>query len=145
MSAAYNVVNNLDHEANHEEQIHDDVVVVPESKVSFLEPLLVWTGPLETPEEERGAEVPHGVGNDEDKHEELNDVDEGGGRLRDVTDDQGDEDDVGEGGVDAPIERDAPFLAKPGGGVAPVPGLAGIHAGVEEWIEREEEIAGNLL
>lgn len=75
MAAAYNVVYNLDDESNHEEQIHDDVVVVPESKVSLLESLLVWTGTLEAPEEERGAEVPHGVGDDEDEHEELDDVD----------------------------------------------------------------------
>ena len=145
MSAAYNVVYNLDHETNHEEQIHDDVVVVPESKVSLLESLLVWTGTLEAPEEERSAEVPHGVGDDEDQHEELDDVDEGRGRLRDVADDQGDEDDVGEGGVDASVKRDTPLLAEPGRGVSPVAGLAGIHARIEEWVEGEQEVAGNLL
>ena len=145
MAAAYNVVYNLDDESNHEEQIHDDVVVVPESKVSLLEPLLVWTRTLEAPEEERGAEVPHGVGDDEDEHEELDDVDEGRGRLGDVADDQGDEDDVGEGGVDAPVKRDTPLLAEPGRGVSPVARLAGIHARIEEWVEREQEVAGNLL
>ena len=120
MSTAYNVVNNLDHHAYHKEQVHDNVVVVPESKVSLLKSLLVWTGALKTPEEERGAEVPHGVGDDEDQHEELDNVDEGRGRLRDVTDDQGDEDDVGEGGVDASIKRDSPLLTEPGCRVAPV-------------------------
>ena len=145
VSPADNVVNNLDHETNHEEQIHDDVVVVPESKVSFLKSLLVWTGTLEAPEEESGAEVPHGVGDDEDQHEELDDVDEGRGGLRDVADDQGDEDDVGEGGVDAPVERDTPLLAEPGRGVAAVSRLAGIHAGVEKRVEGEKKVAGNLL
>ena len=120
MSPAYNVVNNFDNETNHEEQVHDDVVIVPKSKVSLLESFLVWTRALEAPKEARGAEVPHGVGDDEDQHEELDDVDKRGGGFRDVADNQGDEDDVGEGGVDPTVQRDAPLFAEPGRGVASV-------------------------
>ena len=145
MSTAYNVVNNLDHHAYHKEQVHDNVVVVPESKVSLLESLLVWTWALKTPEEECGAEVPHGVGDYENQHEELHNVDEGRGGLCDVADDQRNEDDVGKGGVDSPVKRNTPLLAEPGRRVSPVAGLAGIHAGVEKWVEREKKVAGNLL
>ena len=49
------------------------------------------------------------------------------------------------GSGDAPVERNTPFLAEPGCRVSPVAGLAGIHAGVEKWVEREKKVAGNLL
>ena len=41
-----NVVNDLDDESNHEEHVHDDVVVVPEGEISLFESFLIGTGTL---------------------------------------------------------------------------------------------------
>ena len=68
-------------------------VLIPNKSPSTFEP----------PEKKCSPEVPHGVGDDEDEQEELHDVDEGWGRLRHITDDQWDEDDVGKCSIDTSI------------------------------------------
>ena len=137
MTRVDDVVDDLDHHPNHEEHVHDDVVVIPKGEVSLLESLLVRAWTLQTPEKECGAQVSHGVGDDEHQHQTLHDVDQGVARLSDVADDERDEDDVGEGGVDSSVERNSPLSAEPGRVVSSVARLYRIQAGIEEGIKRE--------
>jgi len=62
-------------------------------------------------------------------------------------DDEGDEEDVGEGGVDAPVERNPPLLAEPGGVVdtRTVCRPWWVEARVEEWVEKEKKVAWSLF
>ena len=101
-------------ETNQEETVSDDVVVVPEGEVALLEPAHFRTRSLKTPQEEGGSQVPEAVRGDEDAQQCVDDVDGGGGRLRDAGEDERDEEDVGEGGVDASVQGNPPLLAEPG-------------------------------
>ena len=112
--AAHHVLEAADAEPREEEQVHHDVVVVPEREVALLEPAHFRTRSLKTPQEEGGSQVPEAVRGDEDSQQCVDDVDGGGGRLRDAGEDERDEEDVGEGGVDASVQGNPPLLAEPG-------------------------------
>ena len=84
-----NVVENSDHQSDHEEQVHHNVVIVPECKISFLESPLVWVCFLLKPPEKPGrANISHAVGGDEDSEQGVDQVDGGDLRLGDVADDE---------------------------------------------------------
>ena len=104
----------LDYQAHEEEHVCDDVVVVPEGEVSFLEPSCIRFGALEAIEKEGSPDVPEAVGGDEDGEEPVDPVDVGDGGLCDVAEDEADEADVGEGGIEGPVQRHLPLLAEPG-------------------------------
>ena len=55
------------------------------------------------------------VRGDENSKHSINEVDDRLLRFSHSVDDKGDEEDVGEGSVDAPVERNPPLLAKPWG------------------------------
>ena len=65
--------------------------------------------------------------------------------LRHAVDDEGDEEDVGEGGVDPPVQRNLPLLTEPRRVPTSSIGAGIYYAAVETGIEEEEEVAGNLL
>ena len=109
------VLQHSDDQTDKEEGVSDDVVSIPESEVSLLEPSPVGIGSLEVPEEEGSPNVPETVRGDEDGKESVHPVYVRILRLSDLDDDETDEADVGEGGVDGPVERNPPFLAEPGG------------------------------
>ena len=73
------------------------------------------TRSFQTPQKKCRTKVSEAVRGDEDTQQGVNDVDGGGWGLSDAGEDEGDEEDVGEGGVDAPVERNPPLLAKPWG------------------------------
>ena len=112
--AAHHVLEAADAEPREEEQVHHDVVVVPEREVALLEPSHFRTRSLKAPQEEGGSQVPEAVRGDEDAQQCVDDVDGGGGWLRDAGEDEGDEEDVGEGGVDPSVQGNPPLLAEPG-------------------------------
>ena len=58
--------------------------------------------------------VPACVGYDPHRREDVHVVDGGRRGLGHVQDDENQEDRVGEGGVDAPVQGDAPLLHEPG-------------------------------
>ena len=80
---------------------------------------------------------------DEDGQESVDPVDVGDGGLRDVAEDEADEADVGEGSVESSVKGNFPFFAEPGGGKVLV-AFRWEETGVEERVEEEEQIAGNL-
>ena len=138
-----NILQHSYHKTNEEEEVGQDVVIVPECEVTLLEPAFVRFWPLESPQEESCPNIPEAVGRDEDGEEPVHPVDVGDGGLVHVAEDQRDEDAVGEGRVDCSVEGNPPLLAEPGGnGVA---ALAGEDAGVEEGVEEEKEVARDLL
>ena len=112
--AAHHVLEAADAEPREEEQVHHDVVVVPEGEVALLEPSHFRTRSLKAPQEEGGSQVPEAVRGDEDAQQCVDDVDGGGGWLCDAGEDEGDEEDVGEGGVDPSVQGNPPLLAEPG-------------------------------
>ena len=61
---------------------------------------------------ERHFEIP--VRGDENPKHSINEVDDRFLGFSHPVDDKGDEEDVGEGGVDAPVEGNPPLFAKPG-------------------------------
>ena len=61
---------------------------------------------------ERHFEIP--VRGDENPKHSINEVDDRFLGFSHPVDDEGDEEDVGEGGVDAPVEGDPPLFTKPG-------------------------------
>ena len=62
----HHVLQHPDDQPHQEEAVGDDVVVVPEGEVSFLEPSGVRVGLLQPPEEGGCTDVPEAVGGDED-------------------------------------------------------------------------------
>ena len=112
--AAHHVLEAADAEPREEEQVHHDVVVVPEREVALLEPSHFRTRSLKAPQEEGRSKVPEAVRGDEDAQQCVDDVDGGGGWLCDAGEDEGDEEDVGEGGVDPSVQGNPPLLAEPG-------------------------------
>ena len=112
-------------------------------EVSFLKSPSIGFWTLEAPQEEGSPNIPKTVGGDEDGQKPVDPVDVWDGRFGDVAEDEADEADVGEGGVEGPVEGNLPLLAEPGGGEVLV-ALRWEKTGVEEWIEEEKQIAGNL-
>ena len=108
------VLQHSDDQTDKEEGVSDDVVSIPESEVSLLEPSPVGIGSLEVPEEEGSPNVPETVRGDEDGEEPVHPVDVRILWLSDLDDDETDEADVGERCVDGPVEGNPPLLAKPG-------------------------------
>ena len=97
------ILEHPDDKTDQEEAVRDDIVVVPKSKISLLEPPHARFGLLHPPEEERRPDVATEVGGDEDGEGGVYPVDEGCGGLVDVAQDQGDEETVGESRVYCPI------------------------------------------
>ena len=91
------------------------------------------------------AHIPHTVGQDKYSQQDLYGVVERWAGFRHVDDDQRDEENVGEGGVDPPVERDLPLLAEPGRADPTSIGGGVYYTAVETGIEEEEEVTGNLL
>ena len=69
------VLQHPDDQADQEEAVGDDVVVVPESEVSLLESPGVRVGLLKAPEERCSADVSEAVGGDEDSQSSVHPVD----------------------------------------------------------------------
>ena len=69
------VLQHPDDEPDEEEAVRDDVVVVPEGEISFLEPPGVGVGLLQPPEEGGRADVSEAVGGDEDRQGPVHPVD----------------------------------------------------------------------
>ena len=68
------VLQHPDDEPDEEEAVRDDVVVVPEGEISFLEPPGVGVGLLQPPEEGGRADVSEAVGGDEDSQGSVHPV-----------------------------------------------------------------------
>ena len=137
------VCQHFDYQTHKEENVRHYVVVVPKCEISFLKSPSIGFWTLKAPEEKGSPDVSEAVGGDEDGQEAVDPVDVGDGGLGDVAEDEADEADVGEGGVESPVEGNLPLFAEPGGGEVLVT-LRREKTGVEEWIEEEKEIAGNL-
>ena len=68
------VLQHPDDEPDEEEAVRDDVVVVPEGEISFLEPPRVGVWFLQPPEEGGRADVSEAVGGDEDSQGSVHPV-----------------------------------------------------------------------
>ena len=74
------VLQHPDDEPDEEEAVRDDVVVVPEGEISFLEAPRVRVWFLEAPEKGGGADISEAVGGDEDSQGTVHPVNTETGR-----------------------------------------------------------------
>ena len=97
------ILEHPDDEADQEEAVRDDVVVIPEREVALLEPPHAGFWLLHPPEEQCRPDVATEVGGNEDGEGGVYPIDEGRGGLVNIAQDQGDEETVGESRVYCPI------------------------------------------